>query len=515
MLSSRPARFRALVLALFAALVVASLWPTSPPVEAAGERPPTGVAAAPAKPNIVLFLLDDMRADELKFLPKTQRWMRRNGVKYTNAISPHPLCCPARSELFTGQYGQNNGVHHNTGPAGGFSSLSAPDNNLGTWLQESGYRTSFTGKFLNGYKKSVQPNGDLWYDKVDGWDNWDPIVRGTYRYTRSTFWDKSKYRDKYITKVMRKRVKATIDDYQDDPLFLYVNHTAPHDGSKKEAEDSEDGVGWLVPKYEKKYAASYRRYVPKVFKTPSFLEKDVSDLPMDMRSPQKLTRKNMLDVARARARALRSVDDSIMGTISDLRKAGKLDNSYVVVTSDNGYHLGEHRYKGKNMVFDASTRIPLLVSSPSRKSGTIEKQVTLLDLTASIVAWGGAVPGRTPDGLPLHRVARSSRDTVLIQTGSDQATAATDFWSYRGVRTDRYVFGYNEGTGQGVLFDLEKDPLQLVNRFEDNRYTTVRSDLMGRTEELSNCQGRDCNLSGRPEPQPIGRAAEGWRRPPS
>ena len=76
-------------------------------------------AAAPGRPNVVLILTDDMRADELRYLPKTRRLLVRRGVRFTNAISPHPMCCPARAELVSGQYAQNNGVRHNTGRWGG------------------------------------------------------------------------------------------------------------------------------------------------------------------------------------------------------------------------------------------------------------------------------------------------------------------------------------------------------------------------------------------------------------
>ena len=74
--------------------------------------------ARTGRPNVVVILTDDMRADDLRYLPKTRRLLVDRGVRFSNAISPHPMCCPARAELVTGQYGQNNGVRHNTGRVG-------------------------------------------------------------------------------------------------------------------------------------------------------------------------------------------------------------------------------------------------------------------------------------------------------------------------------------------------------------------------------------------------------------
>src|SRR3954466_7591126 len=62
--------------------------------------------AAQTRPNIVLVLTDDMRADELRFLPAVRR-LERSGVTFTRAISADSLCCPARATLLTGKLAHN------------------------------------------------------------------------------------------------------------------------------------------------------------------------------------------------------------------------------------------------------------------------------------------------------------------------------------------------------------------------------------------------------------------------
>ena len=83
------------------------------------ESSDTSREPASEAPNVVVFLTDDMRKDDLGYLPNVRRLLMRQGMTFTQAQSPHPLCCPARAELLSGQYAQNSGVQHNSGPYGG------------------------------------------------------------------------------------------------------------------------------------------------------------------------------------------------------------------------------------------------------------------------------------------------------------------------------------------------------------------------------------------------------------
>ncbi|HET9420825.1 MAG TPA: sulfatase-like hydrolase/transferase, partial [Nocardioides sp.] len=67
------------------------------------------------RPNIILISTDDMTASDLQWMPRTRKLLGRAGVTFPNALSPHPLCCPARAAILTGQYAQNNGVRSNQG----------------------------------------------------------------------------------------------------------------------------------------------------------------------------------------------------------------------------------------------------------------------------------------------------------------------------------------------------------------------------------------------------------------
>jgi len=472
-----------LALLMLATLVAAT---TATSADGTGSQAPT---TAPERPNIVFILVDDMRADELRFLPKTRRLLGRRGVTYTHALSPHPLCCPARAELITGQYAQNNGVKENFGPWGGFQALKAPDNHIGAWMRDRGYRTGFVGRFLNGY---------LGGRRIGGWSEWQPLVRRIYAYWRPGFFREDRLDKGYVTHAIRRRAARVIRGSDGEPFFLYVWHPSPHEIPKPPAR----GLGFTPPLPERRYRNHYNRYRPPALDTAAYNEKDVSDLPPDLRRRSSTGSRWFTNLARARARALRSVDDSVAHLVSQLAELGELSNTYIVFSSDNGFLFGEHRLSGKNFLFDQALQVPLLVRGPGIRRGVrSHRPVSLVDIPAAFVKWAGATPRRRLDGLPLTKPGRR-RDTILIQTGTTQR--GTGGWSYRGVTTARYLYAYRVGHPRsGLLFDRARDPQALRNRYHAKAYAAVRRTLDRRTRVLINCSGPgDCNRAFGPVPDP-------------
>ena len=479
-------------LALMAAPVVPEM--TVGPHAAAHATAGTASPSTAAElPNIVLILTDDMRADELGRMPNVRRLLVREGTTYTNALSPHPVCCPARAELLTGQFGQNNGVQNNKGPWGGYPALDQPHNTIAAWLQAAGYRTSHHGKYLNGYGRVSSP-------EEPGWTLWDTQVGGEYTYDRwARFVDGDRIEDEYITRVIGRRANRALRKFSrsGDPFFTVINHVAPHGASSP--------LGWTPPRAEQKYRDAYADLLPPSYGDPAFQERNVRDLPPDLQPPLIRTGK-LVNLARARARALRSVDDAVARTVDQLRATGELRNTYVVFTSDNGYQLGEHRQNGKNMPFDESFDIPLVIRGPGIPAGKrIDEPVTLVDLAATFLDWAGGVPaGRPLDGLSLREIGdEHPRDTILVQIG-DSADDSTDGWKYRGVTTRRYLFAIHAGDpAVGILFDRQRDPHATVNQFDRRAYAKIRDELLQRTRELAVCSGRDeCNQDFGPLPGP-------------
>lgn len=120
-----------------------------------------------ARPNIVLILTEDMRWDDLGYMPHTRSSLGQ--FRQTQFMDNHPLCCSARTAIMTGQFAQNHGVFHNSGPYGDYSKLRDPQNVLPSWLHDAGYRTGYVGKWANGWDPSMPEPGT--------WDHFNPWLR--------------------------------------------------------------------------------------------------------------------------------------------------------------------------------------------------------------------------------------------------------------------------------------------------------------------------------------------------
>lgn len=100
------------------------------------------------QPNIVVIMADDLREDDLRYMPKTMQTVADRGVHFKNSFSPFPLCCPARASFLTGEYTHNHKVWSVSEPYG-FQALD-DSATVPVWLQDVGYNIVFLGKYLNG-----------------------------------------------------------------------------------------------------------------------------------------------------------------------------------------------------------------------------------------------------------------------------------------------------------------------------------------------------------------------------
>jgi arylsulfatase A-like enzyme len=126
---------------------------------------------APAKPNIVFILTDDMRKDDLKYMPKTKALLQSAGMTFENAFVSNALCCPSRSTIMRGQYSHNNGVWSNSSTdsssttSGGWQAYQQNANeadNVATRLQGAGYKTGLFGKYLTP-PAQISSASQLWH----------------------------------------------------------------------------------------------------------------------------------------------------------------------------------------------------------------------------------------------------------------------------------------------------------------------------------------------------------------
>lgn len=460
-------------------------------VQAAAGSPVTAGAPGAERPNIVFVMTDDMREDDLRSMPHTRELLADRGIDFTDAISPHPLCCPARAQLVTGQYAQNNGVQHNAGPFGGFQALD-PTHEISAWFKQGGYQTGFVGKFLNGYTaEDVRPSG---------WDRWDALSAGVYDYFDFAFdndGEPETFRNSYVTDVIAERTNETVREFaaDEDPFLVYSWHLAPHyriNGNGKP----------VPPPAAPRDKGSFEDAIPPSFASAAFNERNVLDQPRTFRTRRLADPEVVLTEHRARLRALQSVDRAVESLVETLRSVGELNNTVIVFSSDNGYSLGEHRFVGKNVLTNEVLQVPLLVRGPGIDQGTTsDLPVTLVDLPATFTSLAAVQPGWILDGLSFVPTLRGQdqpfRDTTLVQTGDDGG----DGWAYRGLRTSRYLYGVNGA--DGFLYDNLRDPDQLINRYDDPGYLQLRVLLEQRRVQLLGCRGGTCNETFGLLPDPL------------
>ena len=163
---------------------------------------------------------------------------------------------------------------------------------------------------------------------------------------------------------------------------------------------------------------------------------------------------------RAALRSLQSVDDLVAAV------TGKLDNTVVIYTSDNGFLFDDHRLVGKTAAYEGSIKVPLLMRGPDiPEHQTRDQLVSNLDVTATIIDLPGAKPGLRLDGMslvPLFANAdRPWRSALLIESPVNCFDLKTN--RYTGVRTAAKKYVRYEG-GFDELFDLASDPYELKNR---------------------------------------------------
>ena len=127
---------------------------------------PVTAKPSPAKPNFVFILADDMRYDDLKYMPKTSSLLGEQCMIFEEAFVSNALCCPSRSTIMRGQYAHNSGVWFNRNGSDdgweGYKDHGYETDNVATRLSYAGYRTGLFGKYLNYYSGTTVPLG---------WDN--------------------------------------------------------------------------------------------------------------------------------------------------------------------------------------------------------------------------------------------------------------------------------------------------------------------------------------------------------
>ena len=403
-----------------------------------------GVAIAATRPNILVIVTDDQRADTLGVMERTRAWFA-DGTRFDHAVTPTPLCCPARSSIFTGRYAHNHGVRTNSDR----TQTEALDQRgtIQAYLDRAGYRTAIAGKYFNAWPlASAPPSFDRYATLTYSTAYWEPKMNVNGKVRRVPG---------YTTDIMGDRAVSFLDGFERrdaDPWFLYLAPTAPHKPFAAEPQHADDDVGsWAG--------------------NPAVFEADRSDKPTFVRSGSAT-----LDDGRAtRAKQLRtllSVDEMVDRVLAHVEARGETD-TLVVFTSDNGYLWGEHGLnQQKRLPYLQSAEVPLLLRWPGRvPASTDARLVSLIDIAPTILEAAGvaqdpAIPRM--DGISL--LGTYARQRILLEYFRSPDATAYPSWAATLRPGSQYVEYYGEDARTVAFaeyYDLVADPWQNQNLLAD------------------------------------------------
>jgi choline-sulfatase len=450
--------------------------------------------SAPKRPHILILMSDEHRADVAGFAgdpvarTPTLDALARDGVVFTNAYTPSPICVPARQCTLAGQYPRTCGCE-------GWVGLPPGHLTYASRLGQYGYRTAAFGKLhMIGPDQSggfqSRPVGDVNFGQnqpaVEAWKAdpaWDPrSVPGMQKWSD------------------RKEIERA-GPGPDNPHDVHSVHGAVDWIRETIIGDRYDRhsparpqliqVGLHDPHYPYQCDPDlFRYYLPRMR---SFAVEEPFDHPFLGLSPwppeplQAGVHIAERDVQRARAAyygKVETMDRHFGEVLQSLREAGEDPDEWIIVyLSDHGDQLGEHGVWEKQKFFEGSARVPLIIRAPKYlpRGTTVDRNVSLIDLFATLCDLSGIA---CPDGL-------DSRSLVPLAQGDESAWPddCLSFFLQQGyrngmVKTGSLKYQWYQHAERGempeVLFDLAVDPHETRNLIADPAYAEPLKALRAR-----------------------------------
>ncbi|KAL1902807.1 hypothetical protein Sste5346_000718 [Sporothrix stenoceras] len=497
------------------------------------------------QPNIVFIITDDqdLHMNSLDYLPYVKKHLRDQGTTFRRHFCTTAVCCPSRVSLWTGKQAHNTNVTDVNPPHGGypkFVSQGLNENYLPVWLQEAGYDTYYTGKLFNAH--TVE---NYKAPKAKGWTQNDFLLDPfTYQYLNASYQRNDEpprsYEGEYTVDVLADKAFGFLEDAAANlksdgtPFFLGIAPVAPH--SNVEIDHIQSDIDDIIAaKFTPPIAAKRHEHLfadLKVPRTPHFNPEE----PSGVSWVRELKRQSVENIEyndhfyRQRLRALQSIDELVDGLFARLDRLGLAEDTYVFYTTDNGFHIGQHRLQpGKECGFEEDINIPLIVRGPGIPGGRVSQAVTThVDLAPTLLKLARAPARADFDGEPIPLTAHEL-DVAAVDDGSGRHEHVTvEFWGFAASEGD---FGYSDDSrvvtnntykavriigrsynlyysvycnNEHELYNLDTDPYQLHNllgssangntpaHLLDHPLAKVVARLDSLLFVLKSCKGRAC-----------------------
>ncbi|KAF1831681.1 arylsulfatase precursor [Decorospora gaudefroyi] len=483
------------------------------------------------KPNFIFIMTDDqdMHMNSLDYQQAVQKHFVQEGTWFKKHFCTVSQCCPSRVSLLTGKAAHNTNVTDVLPPyVGGYPKFVEQGFNedyLPLWLQEAGYNTYYTGKMMNSHSINT-------YEKprIKGWNASDFLIDpGTYSYCNASMTrNHEPYRylpGQYSTDVIADNAVEFLGDAiaaSDRPFFLGVAPIGPH--SETFAEETPTGalLTFAPPVPAKRHAHLFSNVT--IPRTPNF-NPDAPGTASYLKTLRQLNQSEIDyndDWYRKRLQTLQAVEDLVESIMARLTASPEvLANTYLIYTSDNGFHLSQHRLPpGKSCGIEEDTNIPFLIRGPGIAKAAVEHiPSSHTDIVPTLFHLAG-IPLRADfDGepIPVTRTMQqytAKSEHVNIEFWGLHRVEGNIFFgqnqhvnnTYKTVRviSDDYNLAYTVWcTNEHELYDMTHDPYQMTNLYNNTNTNTnttlntwpiqtLKSRLNALLLTLKRCKGRDC-----------------------
>lgn len=472
-------------------------------------------------PNILFIMSDQMKATASHLYgnsfcetPSLAR-LAEDGVLYENAITPHPLCVPARVSVWTSRFPHSHGGRRN-------ETLMPPgqDHAFRLWKQ-AGYRTGLIGKNHCFTSASDRALFDIWCEIGHGGLPLDPTTRGMDWFrpieaihaahaTRRNMPQQSPRfgyavtdypLEEYSTGLVSGQTVRFLEEFGDEPFALWVSYPDPHEP-------------WEAPR---QYA---EMFPPEKIELPSTRADEFSDgtapernrvlyeiLGMDEDSEE-----DIYGVLGCYYGMTRFVDDGVGQILDALARLGLREKTIVVFCADHGDFAGEHNMCCKGGVFyDCLTHVPLIVSWPGHFAAGVrdDSMVNLVDIVPTLLHHQGIPIPRSMHGELLPTVTEATpREATFSEYGAggplfhmeDLAKLPKPYgraalmrslrWREaegrrKMVRTQQWKYVHDPMGDLDELYDLVNDPWELTNVAADPAHAPVIAEMRGHLADWS------------------------------
>lgn len=465
----------------------------------------------PGKTNIIYIMVDQQRFDMLgaygNAIVKTPNIdsLRRDGILFSNAFTPTAICGPARTSVFTGRVPTSHGVIRN-----------AEENVFGRAKADPLPELPVITDFLDGYEKIYLGKWHIAETRLPEDYGFAGHNFAHYGFPGSGYYKnlvfnqgpgkKNEYRDWMERKgfavpevseqffgnnpnlqIQELRAKlncteeATIPSYLADeaiaytadaassgkPFFLWLNFWGPH-------------TPCMVPE------PYYSMYNPKDIPVDSAFNESFENKPVHQKHVSQMWGVHELPWEEwqkiiARYYGYITLIDKNIGRFINFLKEQKLyDNSLIVFTADHGDAMGSNRLieKGEFM-YDTSYKIPMIIKPAGKikRNRTCNEFVYLHDLFPTAIEAAGETPPDLDQAQSLLSLINGKRESTGRDYVYGQFTAHFTDFHQRMIRTDEFKFIFN-GPTSGELYDLRKDPHEMINHISNPKYSAVKKELI-------------------------------------